>query len=290
VGLDERSRSAVLIVVGVLALLALLGDAWGGYGPPWPLLVVGVAAIVLLSARGSTSAGPPLQTPGPGPIPAGAYAASPAYGPIGPTAPPARDTRRRGPILFWFTLALVVFCEGVLGMADLAGAPVTGSAYPALAVGLIGLMLVVGSFYGRAGGLILAGLLATLILIAATITDRWDGDTLRETPSRATEVRSDYTIDGGELVVDLRNVADLQDLDGRTISVEGGVGHLHVILPRDLDAQVAAEVTGAGDIDIFDESADGIDVALTHSYDGGDDVPALTINAELGLGYIEVTH
>jgi predicted membrane protein len=103
--------------------------------------------------------------------------------------------------------------------------------------------------------------LATLVLIAATITDRWDGDTLRETPSQATEVRSDYTIDGGELVVDLRNVADLQDLDGRTISVEGGVGHLHVILPRDLDAQVAAEVTGAGDIDIFDESADGIDVA-----------------------------
>jgi len=49
-------------------------------------------------------------------------------------------------------------------------------------------------------------------------------------------------------------------------------------------------VTGAGDIDIFGESADGIDVALTHSYDGGDDVPALIINAELGLGYIEVTH
>jgi hypothetical protein len=116
--------------VGVLALLALLGDAWGGYGPPWPLLVVGVAAIVLLSARGSTSAGPPLQTPGPGPDPRRRVRRVAGLRADGPTAPPARDTRRRGPILFWFTLALMVFCEGVLGMADLAGAPVTGSAYP----------------------------------------------------------------------------------------------------------------------------------------------------------------
>ncbi len=48
----------------------------------------------------------------------------------------------------------------MLGIADLAGAPVADAAYPALALATIGAMLVVGAFYGRAGGLILLGLIA----------------------------------------------------------------------------------------------------------------------------------
>lgn len=290
VNLDERSRSAVLIIVGVLALLALLGDAWGGYGPPWPLAVIGIVAVVVLTMRGSSSAARPVQAPDPGQIPANAYAAPPTSEPRGASLHRARDVRRRGPILFWFTLALIVFSEGVLGIVDVAGAAVADSAYAALALGLIGLMLVVGSFFGRAGGLILAGLLATVILTAATISDRWDGDTMRETPAEASAVLPAYRIEAGELVLDLRDVTDLQNLDGRTISVAGDVGHLQVILPRELDVRVDAEVTGAGEIEVFDDSTDGIELGLDRSYDGGDDVPAVTINAELALGYVEVTH
>jgi hypothetical protein len=247
-------------------------------------------AVVVLGVRGSGSAAPPVQAPETGQIPASTYAAPPTSAPRGASPHRARDARRRGPILFWFTLALIVFSEGVLGIVDLAGAAVADSAYAALALGLIGLMLVVGSFFGRAGGLILAGLLATLILTAATISDRWDGDTLRETPAEASAVLPSYRFEAGELVLDLRNVADLQNLDGRTISVAGDVGHLQVILPRELDVRVDAAVTGAGEIEVFDDSTDGIELGLDRSYDGGDDVPAVTINAELALGYVEVTH
>lgn len=293
VRLDERSRSVALVVVGVLAVLALLGDSWGGYDFPWPLAVVGIVALVVLSRRDPAvrdQAAPSAEDPASAP-----YVSSPAGGP-GLTAPrppsPARprNPRKKGPILFWFTLALVVFSEGVLGTVDLAGAGVADSAYPALAVGLIGLVLVLGAFLGRAGGLILAGLLATAILTGSTISDNWDGADLRETPTRAAAVSGRYSVDAGKLVLDLREVADPANLDGRTIAVEGGVGYLHVILPADLDARVRAAVNGAGDIDVFGQNSDGFDIGLTRSYDGGDDVPAITIDAELGVGQIEVTH
>ena len=43
---------------------------------------------------------------------------APAY-----VAPRPRDPRKRGPILFWFTLLLIAVAEGVLGIVDLAGVP-----------------------------------------------------------------------------------------------------------------------------------------------------------------------
>ena len=57
VRLDQRSRSVALIIVGVLAVLALLGDSWGSYNFPWPLAVVGAVALVILSLRGPATRG-----------------------------------------------------------------------------------------------------------------------------------------------------------------------------------------------------------------------------------------
>ena len=57
------------------------------------------------------------------------------------------------------------------------------SAYAALAVGITGVMLLVGSFFGRAGGLILVGLISTMFLVGATVSDNWEGDSRTETPT-----------------------------------------------------------------------------------------------------------
>ena len=76
----------------------------------------------------------------------------------------------------------------MLGTLDVAGVGVADSAYPALAVGITGVMLLVGAFYGRAGGLILLGLLTTVGLAGATAADNWDGTNRHETPDTASEV------------------------------------------------------------------------------------------------------
>jgi len=199
-----------------------------------------------------------------------------------------RSPRRRGPVLFWFTLALIALAEGVLGIVDLAGVAVAAPAYPALAVGISGLMLLVGAFWGRAGGLILVGLVATAVLAGTSVADNWEGERLERTPTRAADVDGTYRISTGELVLDLRRVHDLPRLDGRTVHVAGDVGRLEVIVPDGLDADVHADVDGPGNINLFSEETGGIDLVMDRTHDGGAGAPELTIDADLSVGQIEV--
>ncbi|MDI6911818.1 PspC domain-containing protein [Nocardioides sp.] len=306
--LDERSRSVALVIVGVIAALALIGDSWGAFWFPWPLAIIALVVLWLLTRNNPPRPVPPV-TPGPPPaqptyhqpapapaqptyaqptyaVPPPAYV-PPTYVPPATYVPRPPNPRKRGPILFWFTLALIALAEGVLGMIDLAGTGVADAAYPALAVGISGLMLVVGAFFGRAGGIIALGLLATVVLTGVTAADRWDGDEVIETPPTAAAVDDRYWLGAGEQVIDLREVADLDRLDGRTIEIEGGIGHIEVILPDGLAATVQADVDGPGNIKVFDLERGGIDTTL-NSFDGSQLDPEITIDAQLGVGQIEV--
>ena len=155
-----------------------------------------------------------------------------------PTAPAATwqpqrppHPRKRGPILFWFTLALAALGIGVLGIIDLAGAGVDDSSYPALVLAICGVMLLVGAFVGRAGGIILIGLIAALGTAGATASSRWEDKVVR-LPATATNVQDRYELGAGELVLDLTHVSDLNNLDGRTLELRTGVGSIEVHRPR----------------------------------------------------------
>ena len=286
VHLDERSRTVALVALGVIAALALVGDSWGAFWFPWPLAIIGVIAFVWLSRSGRDAAPDSLEWEGADPAgPAGpaGYGPAPAY-----AAPRPRDPRKRGPILFWFTLLLIAVAEGVLGIVDLWGAPVVDSAYAAVAVGIIATMLVVGSVVGRAGGLIALGLITSLGLIGATAADRWDGDRVFVAPTSASDVASSYSLSTGELVVDLSDVTDPEELDGRTLDVSGDAGRIEVVVPEGVDVEVEADVDGPGGYDLFGRQGGGIDWTQTATHDGGTDAPSMTIDATLGVGEITV--
>ncbi len=292
VDLDERSRTVALIALGVIAALALVGDSWGtGFWFPWPLVVVAAVVGLVWAGLGNRrrrdpAAGPPAaaHTPSVGYETAG-------YGPSAyESAPPRpRDPRKRGPRLFWFTLALVVFCLGVLGVIDQAGADVVDSAYPALAVGVIAVMLLVGSVVGRAGGLILLGLLGSLVLVAGTAADRFDGERLEAHPTTASQVHDSYSMSTGQLVVDLSDVSDPDALDGRSLEVTGQAGQIEVVVPDDVDVRVSTDVQGPGGYELFGTQGGGINWSRTVRHDGGPGAPSMTIDARLDVGQITVT-
>lgn len=284
VTLDERSRTVALLVVGVLAAFAVVGDSWGYFWFPWPLAIIAVVVLVLMMRKDRRSA-PPAGSVG---APAAEYQYTPPAGPAYAPRPVARDPRRRGPKLFWFTVALIMLGEGLLGSADVAGAPVADPAYPALAVGIIGLMLLVGAFYGRAGGLILLGLIASVGLAGATAADNFESDTSRYTPTSTSAVQDTYEIGVGELTLDLTELSDPENLDGRTLRLEGGLGSIDVIVPRDMTVDVDAQIGGPGDIRLFGGSQDGIDARLATVHEGAPGAPYLTIDAHLGVGEIRV--
>jgi phage shock protein PspC (stress-responsive transcriptional regulator) len=314
--LDERSRSIALMIVGVLAALALVGDSWGAFWFPWPVAIVALVALWVLT-RGNHNQGPaaPAAPPADQPYTYTTYAppvGQQATGWVGQPAvtvpPPPEQTahrtepvqpfqsyvrpqnpRKRGPILFWFTLALVALAEGVLGIIDLAGAPVADPAYPALAVGIAGLMLVVGAFFGRAGGLIALGLVAAIALAGATAAQEVDPDTVTERPATAADVDSSYSLGVGEQRIDLSEVADPENLDGRTIDVEGDLGAIDITLPEGVRAVIDARVHGVGEIKLFGAEHNGLDVRDQQTVGSAGD-PTITLDIELGVGAIEVTH
>lgn len=293
VHLDDRNRTFALIGVGALAALALFADSVGQWGFPWPLVGVAVVALIVLTVLDRDKAPIPTAPPVPHapdpatglfvPAPPGAaVAAPPAY------RPQPRNPRRRGPILFWFTLALAALGIGVLGILDLAGAPIADPAYPAVVVGICGVMLLLGAFWGRAGGLIFVGLLASLALAGATAAQDIEGGDIVRNPVTAAGVPTDLHTTAGEIVVDLRGVQDVAALQGREIELDVTFGRVEVIVPPGVTVQVHAKVTGGGHMELFGGEYGGFGSEDRVRHDGGFGAPVITIDAEVDFGEIQV--
>ena len=316
---SAATRNAILAVAAGIALLLVIGDAWGNVGFPWPLAILALVVLFFLMNRDKpvSTTHPPQQpgSPVPPPPPAGSagstgtdvpatpedYSAYP-YDPYGGAVPPAAVPNPvaqppapqpyRGPKLFWFTVALLAVALGALGLYDVAQGGVAEAAYPALALAVIGTMLVVGAWFGRPGGLIALGHVATIGLVGASAGDiRWEDERVLLTPGTAAEVDYDHSFTAGATHVNLSRISDLENLDGRTIDIEGNAGEIVVTLPDDVDVDINATVSGAGDVTVLGEQRSGVGaVSIDRTYDGGDDVPAFDLNLDLVVGNIEVRH
>jgi phage shock protein PspC (stress-responsive transcriptional regulator) len=200
VRMDDRSRSVALLVVGALTALSLVGEMFGGTHFPWPLPVVGVVVIVLLLGRQrhrAWHAG--YQAPAPPPPVTGTGGATYAgYQP--PPPAPRRNPRRRGPILFGLAFAVALLAIVLLATIDLAGADLPPSAYPAAVLATCGAFLVLGAFWGRAGGLILVGLVAAIATLVTSVADGFDIGQTTAKPDSAAELHSHYHRDIGQVV------------------------------------------------------------------------------------------
>jgi phage shock protein PspC (stress-responsive transcriptional regulator) len=315
VKLDRRSRTVALVIVGAIALLLLVSNGWWGTPGPFYFVVLVAAVVVLaiqLARRGDRNdvppGGPAPEQPQPyvaaqggpvesqaaapaGPGPTTPYPTAGYYPPPSssiPEQPRPVNPRKKGPILFWFALAVMAVALGALGVADLAGADIAPSAYPATVLGLSAAFLLLGSFWGRAGGLILVGLLAWPVMAVTTAVDKWDVHRTVDRPLTSAAVSSSYRMDNGELVVDLGQVADPQALDGRTIHVSGDVGHLDIRTPDGVNVVAHLDIDGLGGMSAFGSDEGGFDHEMETRYFAGPGAPTLTIDAQLDVGAIDL--
>jgi phage shock protein PspC (stress-responsive transcriptional regulator) len=317
---SPSTRNALLIVVGVVAALLLIGDSWGGWGFPWPLILIAVVALVLLVNRDrpAQQARPASPTSYPAPYPAPSMSTSgwvgatddvdtaagtaPAEGDVpappappsgtGWTAPPAYQPPvrpDRGPKLFGPTLALVAIALGSLGLYD-TGHDVSAAAYAALALTVVGVMLLVGSVMGRAGGLIFLGIVATIALaISSAVDGNWSTERhITRTPVVASNIQDSYRLTAGQIELDLTEVSDPQNLDGRTITLDAEAGELIVRVPDDMDVDVDAPLRFGGEVDVDGYTRSGNDVQLSRHLEGGADAPQLNLELDLLVGHIQV--
>jgi len=225
---------------------------------------------------------PPAEQSSPPPPPP-----PPAPTPAGPPPSPPRPKRRFDPTLTLLTLATLVVATGLLWLIDQSATDVNGPVYLATGIAVVGAGILVGTWWGNGRALIPVGVALTVVLIAVSQLPVWRFGEINEAPTNAADVRSSYQMGAGQIRLDLTRVTDLQALDGETIHLETGLGQTRVIVPRDLDVTVYAQLN-AGDVRVFDREANGAD-ASTQYTDPDDLDPNLTIDIDGSLGQIEVT-
>ncbi|MGD2044201.1 MAG: PspC domain-containing protein [Acidimicrobiia bacterium] len=223
-------------------------------------------------AGGSTP--PPTPAPPPPPTP--------------PDLPPAKP--RETSILGRLTIGVMLLGLGTLALLDnIATVPIDADPrhYLALAVTILGVGLLVGSFVGRARWLILVGviLVPTLIFSPAFEYD-WESRDfdLEETPLTFAEVEMDYAIDIGEMVIDLRQLP----WDGEEIRIEAAVdaGNLRIYIPEGVG------IIGEASVDIGrvaepGRSSGGLgDPTLTWDDEG--ELGTVLLEAHVDVGNIDI--
>ncbi len=300
-GRREPGSRRPLVLTVLLVLVALIAasavfDRWDG---PLLLVLAVVALAVWIDRRGDRAPALPAAPDGTavtavqdGPVAAGSGAEPPTTVYTQPAPPAPRPAPRPRSVLFAATISCVVIALGILGAADSAGGSVAGDAYPALALAVVGAGLVVGAWIGRSRGLIVVGLLLALATAAAVGVERIDtisndrvDVTLR--PTTLAELPASVKYGVGNATYDLRSI-DFTSADVAS-SLSIGAGEIIVIVPRDVDVRVAANV-GVGQADLFGQSSGGPGVQRTVTDLGGDGPGGGTLGLTLdaGVGHLEV--
>jgi phage shock protein PspC (stress-responsive transcriptional regulator) len=270
--------AAFLLAVGFYVLRGI-GDGGGLYLDAWTLIIgtVVVLGIVLLRQSG----GEPKIAAGPA---APADRSSAVAGAMTEVA--ERPPAPRSP-LAWYIVAVTLVAIGLLAIAGqvFALTAVPGQFF-GLVLAVVGIGLVIGSWWGHAGVLILPAVLVLPLAGAATfVTAPLKGGTGDQSfaPVSASELREEYRLLAGRLTLDLR---DLAPTDGPVeLSASVALGQLVVILPPQARVEIDSEV-GAGGSEILGTYQEGTNLA--DRYVRGSTGPGFVLDLETGIGQILV--
>lgn len=205
-----------------------------------------------------------------------------------PTEPEPRVKTRRP--RSQIVAGVVLISIGVLWLLErMALVDLSITAVLGIATTLTGLALMVLAREGGHGGLAVFGTILALVTLmtAAAPFEGFQGgvgDRTFEVTS-TNDIRPDYNLAMGKLTIDLSQVDDLAP--GTTLNASVGMGELIVRVPEGTDVIVDARV-GAGELEIFDRSADGIGIDESYRSPGETGGEDLTLNLQVFAGKVEV--
>lgn len=160
-----------------------------------------------------------------------------------------------------------------------------GIAKAARVLGIVGVVLY--------GVLALLAILAFAILIPLGIFAANNASDQIDAGSSTIVVSEVADIDGETFNHDIGDVSyDLTAVDfagdEASMAVDQGAGSLVVTVPDDIEVVVDAQV-GAGDIDLFGQRSEGINLTRTETSDGAEGAGTLNLDLAVGVGTLEVS-
>ncbi|MGH2728614.1 MAG: PspC domain-containing protein [Actinomycetota bacterium] len=265
---------ALVILGGILALDAAVdwrpGVIWG-----LTFIVFGVLLFVKRADR------PALESP-----------PSPAVATAREVAPPPPPRARERSTLGFMTFGGLLVSLGVvilLDMQDVIG--LTVGQYLALALGVIGIGLLVGSVIGRARWLIVPGmLLIPFVLAASLIHVPFEGGFGQRTyrPTGIPAFVTEYHLIAGEMTIDLRGLTPSSPYKIEATTV---AGRILILVPEGVPLDIEAKA-GAGQVNLFGQLDEGVNVDVHRTFHLATaptpGTATIEIDAETGLGQVEV--
>ena len=188
---------------------------------------------------------------------------------------------------------LVVFGTGwILRQADVLD--ISWPSILATVLVALGVGMVVTARSAGGGGLVVVGLVLTVVLASATAVDvkllRRGAGERSYVPTTAADLDDPFQLGVGSMTVDLRDV-DPTDLRGEDVRVQVGMGELIVLLPpeSEVPVRIVAEAR-AGEIDLFSSATDegGTNVRRAYADPARAGVEPLEVDLDVGLGSIQV--
>ena len=293
---------AALVALGVILVINAALDWYPGIIWGVSLIALGVLLFVQRDEPRTVADGPSVGLPVPPPAPltetsvleppAGGIAPPLPPTPGGAVPPPPPRVRERS-TLGLMTFGVLLVAIGVVTLLDVQNAitfePVQ---YLAMALGIIGVGLLVGSVFGRARWLIVPGLaLLPFVFVASLVHVPWEGGFGERNyrPVGVGSTANEYRLIAGAMTIDLRGLdaAGFHDIVATT-----AMGRIQILVPLDATVLIHAKA-GAGQLNLFGLTNEGVNVELERVFTGGVEVPqatdaTITIEAEVGLGQVEV--
>jgi phage shock protein PspC (stress-responsive transcriptional regulator) len=224
--------------------------------------------------------------------PAGVSPSAASRGGWGSSATAIREPAQRRPrsVAGWVTVALALLAGGVAGVLDNFGVVnMTPTRTLALMLTVVGAGLLVTSVWGRAGWLILVGVLLLPVVAATSVLNDLPvagqtGDRV-ERPRTLAEVRPGYQLAAGNLTIDLSQVR----FGSRPTAVDAKVsaGEIRVLVPAGQPVTVHA-TAGAGEIRSFGRRDSGFQVRSDVSSGRSERLGQLVLDLRVGVGSITV--
>ncbi|MCP4305389.1 MAG: PspC domain-containing protein [bacterium] len=214
----------------------------------------------------------------------------PVYPPLDPDPafqPRPYESRESSP-LGRFVFAGLLIVVGVMGVGQATGwFEPTLRHYVAAVFIVLGIGLLISSFFGRARWLVIPGLaLAPLLVGASLLSVPFEGGfgDPHHAPQSAPDLEDEYRLIAGELVLDL---SDLELAEDETYEVEASVvfGRLEVVVPPDLGVDVMARVD-AGEMTLGGViQNENVKAERSIDFEGSGDIQ---LDAHVGFGELVV--